>query len=66
MGQTTRNQVPITAQRRLSFCIPSLALQLKFSEKMKQIRIQRLGQMHAAAKVIKLVSSLQHQSFTVN
>jgi type I restriction enzyme S subunit len=66
MGQTTRNQVPITAQRRLSFCIPSLALQLKFSEQMKQIRIQRLDQMHAAAKVIKLVSSLQHQSFAVN
>lgn len=66
MGQTTRNQVPITAQRRLSFCIPSVELQIKFSERMKIIRIQRLDQIRAASKNIQLVSSLQHQSFAVN
>jgi type I restriction enzyme S subunit len=66
MGQTTRNQVPITAQRRLSFCIPCLELQIKFSERMKRIRIQRVDQIRAAAKNIQLVSSLQYQSFAVN
>lgn len=34
MGQSTRNQVPITTQRRFTFSIPSLPIQMKIAETM--------------------------------
>jgi type I restriction enzyme S subunit len=41
MKQATRNQVPITKQRKMSFILPPLALQQQFAEKIQAIEAQK-------------------------
>jgi len=64
MGQTTRNQVPITAQRELQLCIPPLQLQIKYAEKVKKIDHQRIKLLTSSKKISATISSLQQQAFT--
>jgi type I restriction enzyme S subunit len=64
MGQTTRNQVPITAQRQLELPIPSIEQQLKYSNvvttQMKRTALYRYGMGSLEA----LFSSLQSRAFS--
>ena len=41
MKQATRNQVPITQQRKMSFILPPLSLQQQFAEKISAIEAQK-------------------------
>jgi type I restriction enzyme S subunit len=63
MGQTTRNQVPITAQRDLSLPLPPLELQLQFATTMKSVEHQRALNRQAIGESDQLVASLQHRAF---
>jgi type I restriction enzyme, S subunit len=64
MGQTTRNQVPITAQRDLKIPIPSIEQQRKYSDvvaaQMKRAAVFR----HGAMSLEMLFSSLQSRAFS--
>jgi type I restriction enzyme S subunit len=64
MGQTTRNQVPITAQRDLKIPIPSIEQQRKYSDvvaaQMKRTTVFR----HGAVGLEMLFSSLQSRAFS--
>ena len=53
MKQATRNQVPITKQRKMSFILPPLALQQQFAEKIQAIESQK-------ELVKKSISETQH------
>ena len=41
MGQTTRNQVPITAQRDLSILMPPVALQESYARRLQHLQVAR-------------------------
>jgi len=64
MGQTTRNQVPITSQRDLKIPIPSIEQQRKYSDvvaaQMKRATVFR----HGAISLEMLFSALQHRAFS--
>jgi type I restriction enzyme S subunit len=63
MGQTTRNQVPITAQRSLKFPIPNIKTQELFAQKAVAIEATReYGRAHLA-KLEDLFASLQARAF---
>lgn len=63
MSQTTRNQVPITAQKRLALAIPSIDDQIKFEKRVASISFVVETQRTAFAKQENLFSSLQHRAF---
>jgi type I restriction enzyme S subunit len=64
MGQTTRNQVPITAQRDLTICIPSLERQREYCEivssQTRYSNFLRQGLAHFES----LFCSLQNRAFS--
>lgn len=63
MSQTTRNQVPITAQKRLTLQIPSLAAQIDFEDRTKALRNAAGSALAAMVKSETLFASLQHRAF---
>lgn len=63
MSQTTRNQVPITAQKSLTLTIPSLAEQGAFEERVKRISLAMERSKKSKCWCEELFSSLQHRAF---
>ncbi|MEK7393257.1 MAG: restriction endonuclease subunit S [Fibrobacterota bacterium] len=63
MGQTTRNQVPITAQRQLKISIPPLPLQQAFARRVEAIETLKAAHRASLAKLDALFASLQHRAF---
>jgi type I restriction enzyme S subunit len=63
MGQTTRNQVPITAQRRLSLPMPPLDLQTRFASIVESIEHQKARLNAHLAELDTLFASLQSRAF---
>jgi type I restriction enzyme S subunit len=63
MGQTTRNQVPITAQRILSFALPDLNSQRSFQLKAREISDLRKRSEAQLIKLDALFASIQHRAF---
>ncbi len=63
MGQTTRNQVPITAQRELKIPLPPIEAQLKFAQKLSVINKQKELNQAALVEQNYLFASLQHRAF---
>ncbi|MBC7817002.1 MAG: restriction endonuclease subunit S [Planctomycetaceae bacterium] len=63
MKQTTRNQVPITAQRRLSLVIPPLAIQEDFGRQSRVIHKLRENHVAAADVSNELFTSLVQRAF---
>ena len=64
MGQGTRNQVPITAQKRLSLPIADYSLQQDFVRQASAVRTCLHSQMNAAARIDELFKSILHRAFT--
>ncbi|NOT13769.1 MAG: restriction endonuclease subunit S [Methylococcaceae bacterium] len=64
MGQTTRNQVPITAQRFLKIPVPPIELQEQYSKKLAKLSDYRDMQTKSLNKLSGLFSSLQHKAFS--
>ncbi|MCR9293905.1 MAG: restriction endonuclease subunit S [bacterium] len=63
MGQTTRNQVPITAQRRLRIPVPNVELQNDFARRVALVN-ERKGDLRRSHKVLdELFSSVQQRAF---
>ena len=54
MGQTTRNQVPITTQRKFGFLVPPLSLQNRFAEFVQQADKSKFSAQRQA-KIISLL-----------
>jgi len=63
MGQTTRNQVPITAQRELQLFLPPLPLQQEFARRVEKVEQLRSAHRAAAAKLDELFAGLQYRAF---
>ncbi len=63
MGQTTRNQVPITAQRQLKIILPPLELQDKFSNILSNILGLKRKNQNALSDLDNLFQSLQQRAF---
>ncbi len=63
MAQTTRNQVPITAQKRLRVILPDLFRQKKFAYRLNAISTQTEIFVHSDEKLFQLFSSLQDRAF---
>ena len=63
MGQTTRNQVPITAQRRLTIPLPSLHLQHRFATIVESVEHQKASQRTHLDELDTLFASLQSRAF---
>jgi type I restriction enzyme, S subunit len=63
MGQTTRNQVPITAQRDLQLSLPPLEVQREFASQMEAIERAKALQHASLASLDALFASLQHRAF---
>lgn len=63
MGQTTRNQVPITAQRELKLPLPPIDTQQKFAQKLSVINKQRVLNQAALVELDCLFTSLQDSAF---
>ncbi|MGE0498451.1 MAG: restriction endonuclease subunit S [Ramlibacter sp.] len=63
MGQTTRNQVPITAQRELKVALPPLALQQTFATRIQAIEALKATHRAALAQLDALFASLQQRAF---
>jgi type I restriction enzyme S subunit len=63
MAQTTRNQVPITAQRELFLSIPPLENQEKFSLFLSQLKKIRENSQLALKEAENLFGSLVHRAF---
>ena len=63
MGQTTRNQVPITAQRELRVALPPLALQQTFATRIQTIEALKATHRAALAQLDALFASLQQRAF---
>lgn len=64
MGQTTRNQVPITAQRELMIPLPPLPLQQTFATRIASIEALKATHRRALAALDALFASLQQRAFT--
>jgi type I restriction enzyme S subunit len=65
MGQTTRNQVPITAQRELFVCVPgSLAEQAKISKVVETLSDQVLNKISFLERIHLVKSSLMQDLLT--
>lgn len=63
MGQTTRNQVPITAQRDLVIPLPNLEKQRQFSRQLSILKAVVTADMASKEKLSELFLSLQHRAF---
>lgn len=63
MSQTTRNQVPITAQKRLSLSIPTFEVQAEFEKRVETLAIAINRHKKAADASKALFASLQHRAF---
>lgn len=63
MSQTTRNQVPITAQKRLRLTIPSLDEQIAFETKARDVVSALAMANRAFTQSETLFFSLQHRAF---
>jgi type I restriction enzyme S subunit len=63
MGQTTRNQVPITAQRRLSLPVPPLNEQLKFRDLSHEVSNTKKLYFSQLKELDTLFASLQSRAF---
>ena len=63
MKQTTRNQVPITAQKRYLFLIPPMEEQKKFSKFVKQVDKSKVVVQKALDEAQLLFNSLMQQYF---
>ena len=63
MSQTTRNQVPITAQRRLSVPVPPIAEQRAFSTQAVRVRRQASDAREHLEILDDLFASLQQRAF---
>jgi type I restriction enzyme S subunit len=63
MGQATRNQVPITAQRSLTVPIPDIEVQHLFSRKLAEVDSLREHARRHFDKLNALFASLQHRAF---
>lgn len=63
MGQTTRNQVPITAQRELRVALPPLARQQTFATRIQAIEALKATHRAALAQLDALFASLQQRAF---
>jgi type I restriction enzyme, S subunit len=63
MGQTTRNQVPITAQRELRILKPSLSLQSEFAAKVVALDRLKAAERSSLAEMKALFASLQYRAF---
>lgn len=63
MGQTTRNQVPITAQRDLKIGLPCIRLQREFARKTIAVEALRTTHRGSVANLELLFLSLQHRAF---
>ena len=66
MGQTTRNQVPITAQRELHIPLPPLPLQQTFATRVQAIEALKTQHRAALAETDALFASLQQRAFAGN
>lgn len=63
MGQTTRNQVPITAQRGLAIPVPPIIQQREFARRASSVDCEAALQRSSLVKVEALLSSLAHRAF---
>jgi type I restriction enzyme, S subunit len=63
MSQTTRNQVPITAQRRLTLFFPSLNEQIAFTSQLTSVHRLRAKQMQETSGAKELYESLVQRAF---
>ena len=64
MGQTTRNQVPITAQRKYRFLVPPLALQTQFAAFVERVEAQK-AQLKKSLALLELnYKSLMQKCFS--
>jgi type I restriction enzyme, S subunit len=63
MGQTTRNQVPITAQRELKILVPPVELQREFARRVLAVERLKAAQRASLAEMDALFASLQHRAF---
>ena len=63
MGQTTRNQVPITAQRDLFVPLPSLVLQRAFATRIQAVESLKATHRAALTETDALFDALQHRAF---
>lgn len=63
MGQATRNQVPITAQRELLIRIPELALQDRFAEIFDKVEGIKSSYQHSLTDLESLYGALSQKAF---
>ena len=63
MKQTTRNQVPITVQKKYSFLIPPIDLQNQFAEFVEQTDKSKLAVQQSIAELEELKKSLMQKYF---
>ena len=63
MKQTTRNQVPITVQKKYSFLIPPIDLQNQFAEFVEQTDKSKMAVQQSLEKLETLKKSLMQQYF---
>ena len=63
MGQTTRNQVPITAQRELRIGLPPIELQREFARRVRAVEKLKAAQRASLAELDTLFATLQHRAF---
>jgi len=63
MGQSTRNQVPITAQRELKIPLPPLPLQQQFAARVEAIEAVKARAREALVESDALFLSLQERAF---
>ena len=64
MSQTTRNQVPITAQRQLTLHIPDVTIQKEFGQRLSALHRLRCSNLEAAAETENLFNSLVQRAFS--
>jgi type I restriction enzyme S subunit len=63
MAQTTRNQVPITAQRELTLPMPPVMLQREFARRVAATDTLKAIHHSASVQLDELFASLQHRAF---
>jgi type I restriction enzyme S subunit len=63
MSQTTRNQVPITAQRQLSIPVPNMELQQDFAARVATLQLNHQTQKKSLSQMDNLFDTLQHRAF---
>jgi type I restriction enzyme S subunit len=64
MKQGTRNQVPITAQRRFSIANPRIEDQIKFGSQIRTLRSVFMNKQSVRVNIDRLFSTLLYQAFS--